>query len=287
LIAPHKPLPKKATRPRSLGCSTISNGTWGTKTNVLTRESGDFYIFIQTIPNGPSGKGPEGSERILVIEDNPKIGGLLRRVLEEQGYYVDIATDGFEGEERAVVGRYDIILLDFMLPQRNGLEICQDLRRSKIGTLILMLTSLSDTRNKIAALGAGADDYLTKPFDVAELIARVRALLRRAHPESNILRYEDLELDLNQRSASRSGKQLSLSAKEFDLLEHLMRNPDRVASRSLLCERIWNLRLEEKSTVIEVYISRLRNKIDRGFDKPLLHTITGRGYILSAHSNRT
>jgi two-component system copper resistance phosphate regulon response regulator CusR len=221
--------------------------------------------------------------RFLVIEDNPKLSAQLRWALEEQGYIVDVASNGHEGEEKAAIGGYDGILLDVMLPHHDGIEICKNLRRLKVATPILMLTALSDTEHKVAGLEAGADDYLTKPFDLEELIARVRALLRRAHPEEgSILRFEDIELDLNKRSVKRADKPITLTSKEFALLEYFMRNPNRVASRSILGERVWDLAFQEESNVIEVYVSRLRNKIDRGFDKALIHTVIGTGYILSA-----
>lgn len=221
--------------------------------------------------------------RFLIIEDNPKLSAQLRGVLEEQGYVVDVVNEGHEGEEKAAINNYDGILLDLMLPHHDGIEICKNLRRLKIVTPILMLTALSDTQHKVAGLEAGADDYLTKPFSLEELIARVRALLRRSHTEEgSVLRFEDVELDLNKRSVKRAGRPISLTGKEFALLEFFMRNPDRVASRSVLGERVWDLAFQEESNVIEVYVSRLRNKVDRGFDKPLIHTVIGTGYILSA-----
>ncbi|HWL94225.1 MAG TPA: response regulator transcription factor [Phycisphaerae bacterium] len=221
--------------------------------------------------------------RFLVIEDNPKLGAQLHWALQEQGYIVDVATGGHEGEEMGASGKYDGIVLDIMLPHHDGIEICKNLRRRKIATPILMLTALSDTQHKVAGLEAGADDYLTKPFDLEELIARIRALLRRAHPEEgSVLRFEDIELDLVKRSVNRGGKPVSLTNKEFALLEYFLRNPNRVASRALLGERVWDLAFQEESNVIEVYVSRLRNKIDRGFRKQLIHTVIGTGYVLSA-----
>jgi DNA-binding response OmpR family regulator len=223
------------------------------------------------------------SVRFLVVEDNPKLGAQLEWALKEQGYLVDVCTSGHDGEEKAVNGSYDGIILDVMLPHHDGIEICKNLRRRKIATPILLLTALSDTQHKVSGLEAGADDYLTKPFELEELIARIRALLRRAHPEEGlVLRFEDIELNLGSRVVKRGGKTISLTNKEFSLLEYFMRNPNRVASRSLLGERVWDLAFQEESNVIEVYVSRLRNKIDRGFDKPLIHTVIGTGYLLSA-----
>lgn len=221
--------------------------------------------------------------RFLIIEDNPKLGAQLRYALEEQGYIVDLTQSGHEGEARAAAGSYDGLIVDVMLPDHDGVQVCKNIRRRKIATPILMLTALSDTTDKVAGLEAGADDYLTKPFELEELIARVRALLRRAKPvEGTTLSFEDVEMDLLKRTVSRAGRPVALTAKEFALLEYFLRNPNRVLSRALMGERVWDLAFEDESNVIEVYVSRLRNKIDKGFDKPLIHTVIGTGYILSA-----
>lgn len=222
--------------------------------------------------------------RFLVIEDNKKLGDQVRRALEEQGYVVEVTASGHDGEDKAAGQAYDGIILDVMLPDHDGVQLCKNLRRRKVATPILMLTALSGTTDKVAGLDAGADDYLTKPFDLEELVARVRALLRRSQAdEGAVLHFEDVEMDLVKRSVTRSGTPIGLTAKEFALLEYFLRNPDRVLTRSLLGERVWDMAFEEESNVIEVYVSRLRNKIDRGFEKPLIHTVIGAGYVLSAH----
>lgn len=220
--------------------------------------------------------------RFLVIEDNPKLAGVVKRGLEEQGYNVEVAESGRDGEELAARGEYDGIILDLMLPDHDGIELCKNLRRRKVSTPILMLTALSSTPDKVMGLEAGADDYLTKPFEHEELIARVRALLRRAQAvEGAVLRFENLELDLVKRTAARNGQSISLTAREFALLEYFMRNPHRVLTRINLGERVWDMNFEEESNVIEVYVSRLRSKIDKGFEKPLIRTVTGTGYVLT------
>jgi two-component system, OmpR family, copper resistance phosphate regulon response regulator CusR len=221
--------------------------------------------------------------RFLVIEDNPKLGAQLRQALEEQGYIVDVTTSGHEGEAKGATGIYDAVIVDVMLPDHDGVQVCKNLRRRKIASPILMLTALSDTSDKVAGLEAGADDYLTKPFELEELIARVRALLRRSKPlEGTTLKFADIEMDLLKRQVIRATKPISLTAKEFALLEYFLRSPNRVLTRALIGERVWDLAFEDESNVIEVYVSRLRNKIDKGFDKPLIHTVIGTGYILSA-----
>jgi DNA-binding response OmpR family regulator len=220
--------------------------------------------------------------RFLVIEDNPKLAEVVKKGLEEQGYNVDVTHSGRDGEELAARGEYDGIVLDLMLPDHDGFELCKNLRRRQVATPILMLTALSSTPDKVAGLEAGADDYLTKPFEHEEFIARVRALLRRAQAvEGAVLRFENLELDLVKRTATRAGQPISLTAREFALLEYLMRNPHRVLTRTNLGERVWDMNFEEESNVIEVYVSRLRAKVDKGFDKPLIHTVTGTGYVLT------
>lgn len=220
--------------------------------------------------------------KFLVIEDNPRLIELIRKGLEDHGYSVEATVSGHEGEERAISGSYDGIILDLMLPDHDGVQICKNLRRMKVATPVLMLTALSATEDKVAGLDAGADDYLTKPFELEELVARVRALLRRAQAsEGATLRFADVEMDLIKHQVTRAGKPISLTAKEFSLLEFFMRNPNRVLTRTLIGERVWDMLFEEESNVIEVYVSRLRSKIDRGFAKQLIHTVVGTGYVLS------
>jgi DNA-binding response OmpR family regulator len=217
--------------------------------------------------------------RVLVIEDNPKMATALQRGLREHGFAADVSNTGHEGEELSASGIYDIVLLDLMLPDRDGVEICRNLRRKGVKAKILMLTALSSTDDKIGGLDAGADDYLAKPFEFEELLARMRALLRRGDAsESRFLRCNDLELDLATRVAKRGPEQCDLSNKEFALLEYLMRNPNRVLSRAQIGEKVWDMNMEPTSNVVDVYISSLRKKVDRGFEKDLIHTIKGVGY---------
>lgn len=217
--------------------------------------------------------------RILVVEDNPDLAAAIRQGLREHGYSVDIVHNGFEGEEMAASEPYDLVILDVMLPDRDGVELCRNLRRRKIATYVLMLTALSGTGDKVAGLDAGADDYLTKPFDFEELLARIRALLRRGKgSEATRLSYAGLEVDLLRRTVHRDEHKIKLSAKEFALLEFLMRNVDRVIDRTTIAQKVWDINFEPSSNVIEVYISALRKKVDKDFERPLIHTIVGMGY---------
>lgn len=217
--------------------------------------------------------------RVLIIEDNPKMATAIQRGLTEHGYAADMCHTGYEGEEMAAIEPYDLVILDVMLPDRDGVDVCRNLRRREINKPVLMLTALSGTNDKVAGLDAGADDYLTKPFEFEELLARVRALLRRGEAtEGRTLSCEDLELDLYTRTAKRGGDDYELSNKEFGLLEYLMRNPNRVLSRTQIAEKVWDMNFEPGSNVIDVYISSLRKKIDRGFERELIHTIKGAGY---------
>jgi DNA-binding response OmpR family regulator len=217
--------------------------------------------------------------RVLIIEDNPKMATAIQRGLTEHGYAADACHTGYEGEELAAIEPYDLVILDVMLPDRDGVDVCRNLRRRDIKKPVLMLTALSGTHDKVAGLDAGADDYLTKPFEFEELLARVRALLRRGEAsEGRTLACEDLELDLYTRTARRAGVDYELSNKEFGLLEYLMRNPNRVLSRTQIAEKVWDMNFEPGSNVIDVYISSLRKKVDRGFERELIHTIKGAGY---------
>ena len=217
--------------------------------------------------------------RILVIEDNPKMAEALARGLRELGYAVDTSLTGFDGEDKAVATPYDLIVLDLMLPDRDGTDVARNLRRMKVATPILMLTALSATSEKVAGLDAGADDYLTKPFEFEELAARVRALLRRGEPSTSVaLTYADVEMDLLKRKVTRAGREIDLTPKEFALLEYLVRNPERVLTRTLLGEKVWDMTFEPESNVIDVFVSQLRRKLDPDGDAPLLHTVVGAGY---------
>ncbi len=217
--------------------------------------------------------------RVLVVEDNPKMAAAIQRGLNENGYAADVSHTGFEGEDLAAAGKYDVILLDLMLPDRDGVEVCRNLRRRCVSTPIIMLTALSSTDDKVSGLDAGADDYITKPFEFEELLARVRSILRRGEAsEGRTLSCDDLELDLYTRTATRKGDKVDLSNKEFALLEYLMRNPNRVLSRTQIGEKVWDMNFEPSSNVIDVYISALRKKLDRDQVVPLIHTIKGAGY---------
>ena len=220
--------------------------------------------------------------RLLVIEDNPKMAALIQKGLTEQGYAVDVAHSGHDGEFMAAGEVYDAVILDLMLPDQDGLIVCRNLRRRGVHTPILMLTALSTTQDKVTGLDAGADDYLAKPFEFDELVARIRALLRRGQArEASALKFEDIELDLLKRTVTRAGQKIKLTAKEFALLEYFLRNPNRVLSRTAIGEHVWDMNFEPESNVIDVYVSMLRRRIDKGYDRQLIHTMIGAGYMLS------
>jgi DNA-binding response OmpR family regulator len=217
--------------------------------------------------------------RILIIEDNPKMASAIQKGLQSHGYAADVAHSGFEGEDQAVANEYDLLILDLMLPDRDGVDVCRNLRRRCVDTPVIMLTALSGTDDKVAGLDAGADDYITKPFEFDELLARIRAMLRRGEAsEGRMLECDNLTLDLYTRVAKRGDIEHELSNKEYGLLEYLMRNPNRVLSRAQITEKVWDMNYEPGSNVIDVYISSLRKKIDRGFEHELIHTVKGAGY---------
>jgi len=219
--------------------------------------------------------------RLLVVDDNPKMARIIRQGLVENGYAVDVAHTGHEGEQMAATEPYDAVILDVMLPDQDGVQACTNLRRRRVGTPILMLTALSTTGDKIKGLDAGADDYLTKPFEFDELLARIRALLRRGQAKkASNLKFADLEMDLLTRKVIRAGRKIQLTTKEFALLEYFMRNPHRVLSRTSIGEHVWDMNFDSDSNVIDVYVSMLRRKMDRGFEKRVIHTVIGTGYVL-------
>lgn len=220
--------------------------------------------------------------KILLIEDEPKVAAFIKRGLEEQAYEVDQAYDGTFGVKMAVQKEYDLIILDVILPNMNGLEACREIRKSNSSVSILMLTALGNTDDKISGLDAGADDYLTKPFEFKELLARIRALTRRV-TESGTgekLQIADLEMDTSSKSVTRGGKPVSLTAREFTLLQYLLRNKGRVVSRVDITEQVWETSFDTGSNVIDVYINFLRKKIDKNQDNKLIHTLVGMGYVL-------
>jgi two-component system, OmpR family, copper resistance phosphate regulon response regulator CusR len=220
--------------------------------------------------------------RILLIEDDRKIATSLRKRLRAEGFAVDVAYDGLEGEELAVVNDNDVILLDVLLPKQDGWTTCRNIRRQKILTPILMLTALDDVEDKIKGLDSGADDYLPKPFHTGELLARIRSLARRRSEvrSADVVLY-DLRLELNTHRAFRKGKEISLTSKEFALLELLMMHPNEIISRQRISEHLWDMNFEPRSNVIESFVKFLRQKIDKGFGKTLIHTVRGSGYVFS------
>lgn len=220
--------------------------------------------------------------RVLVIEDDKKIASVLEKGLKAESYAVDVAFDGAEGEELAAVNEYDVIILDIMLPVQDGWETCKNIRGDGVGTPILMLTALDDVTDKIRGLDTGADDYLPKPFHFGELLARVRALTRRqTEVRTDVIEKFGLTLNRSTRKAERDGTPIMLTAKEFSLLELFMMNPDRVLSRTAISEHVWDMNFDPKSNVIDSFIKYLRQKVDKGFDKKLIHTVRGAGYIFT------
>lgn len=220
--------------------------------------------------------------KILVVEDEERVAQFIQKGLKEEGHAVDVAYDGEEGGFLAEVNDYDLIILDLMLPKKNGLQTCQEIRDHGVNTPVLMLTARDSVEDKVRGLDAGADDYLPKPFAFEELLARVRALLRRqSESKTPTLKIADLELDPMSRQVTRSGKPIRLTTKEYALLEYLLRNPKKVLSRTLIGEHVWDMNFDPESNVIDVYVSHLRTKVDKGFEPPLIHTLRGQGYILS------
>jgi DNA-binding response OmpR family regulator len=221
--------------------------------------------------------------RILVAEDHPSLARSIANGLREEGYAVDLTMDGEEAMHLAKVNPYDGIVLDLMLPKRDGWSIIQNLRRSNIDTPVLCLTARDGVEDRVRGLDLGADDYLIKPFAWEELVARVRALVRRGHQQSSpILTIGDLEIDTAKKTARRGEKPIELSAREYSLLEYLAHRQNQVVSRSDIWEHLWDDVDEVSSNVVDVYIGYLRSKIDRDFDVKLIHTRRGQGYMLSA-----
>lgn len=223
---------------------------------------------------------------ILVIEDEQKVAAFLKEGLEEQGYSIDLAYDGYTGEKLALNRDYKLIIMDVIIPVLNGLELCKKIKSYKPNTPVLMLTALGTTDDKVTGFDVGADDYLVKPFEFKELVARIKALTKRSQMQEQpnysptILKVGDLELDIDKKVAFRGGKTISLTAKEFSLLQYLMKNRGRVVSRNDIAENVWEVNFDTGTNVVEVYMNILRKKVDKDFPNKLIHTRIGLGYVM-------
>ena len=220
--------------------------------------------------------------RILIIEDEPKVASFIKQGLEEQQYDVDVAFDGLIGEKMALKKQHDLIILDVILPYQNGIELCKKLRETS-EVPIIMLTALDSTEDKLAGFDVGADDYLVKPFEFKELLARVRALTKRASGgqfTSNNLKVADLNMNLDSKEVKRGDKKIELTAKEFALLEYFIRNKGKVVSRADISEKVWDIGFDTGTNFVDVYVNFLRKKVDKDFEQKLIHTQFGMGYIL-------
>ncbi|MFN3415615.1 MAG: heavy metal response regulator transcription factor [Caldimonas sp.] len=226
--------------------------------------------------------------KILIVEDEPKTGDYLRQGLREAGFTVDLATDGADGLHLALAGDPDLVILDVMLPGLDGWAVLRELRGRGWDRPVLFLTARDQVEERVRGLELGADDYLVKPFSFAELLARVRTILRRGRSglEATTLRVADLELDLLRRRVTRSGRRIDLTAKEFGLLELLMRRSGEVLPRSLIASQVWDMNFDSDTNVIEVAVRRLRSKVDEGFEPRLIHTVRGMGYVLEVPEAR-
>lgn len=218
--------------------------------------------------------------RLLLVEDDKKVASFIVKGLTESGYAVDVRYDGRSGLEAAEMESYDLIILDWMLPVMDGIMVCQKIREFSKDIPILFLTAKETTLDKVTGLDAGADDYLTKPFSFIELLARIRALMRRGTRALDRLTIDDLEVNVTERKVLRGGKPIELSNKEFAILEYLLRNKNRLINRAALTEHVWNIDFDRGTNLIDVYINYIRKKLDVGSRKPLIHTVRGAGYIL-------
>lgn len=222
--------------------------------------------------------------KILVVEDEPKVASFLKKGLEEKGYTVDIVYDGQLGLRMAGQNQYDLAILDIIIPRINGIELCKQIKAQQPELPILMLTALGTTEDKVSGFEAGADDYLVKPFEFAELLARVKALTKRGKQTAEVtnqLVVADLELDVDKKVAHRGGQKIELTAKEFSLLDYFMRNEGKVVSRVEIAEKVWDIHFDTGTNVVDVYVNILRKKIDRDFPVKLIHTRIGMGYLFS------
>ncbi|MEO8884631.1 MAG: response regulator transcription factor [Mucilaginibacter sp.] len=221
---------------------------------------------------------------ICLVEDEQKVAAFICKGLEEHGYKITIAKDGAHAKQIVKNHAFDLFILDVMLPDINGIDLCRDIRTTDSTTPILMLTALDQIHNKVAGLKAGADDYLVKPFHFIELLARIEALMRRqtvaAAKENHVLEFEDLMLDTWNNMVQRSGRQITLTAKEYSLLELFLRNPNKILSREYIGQQVWDIGFDTGTNFIDVYVNYLRKKIEKGFKSKLIHTVIGRGYIL-------
>jgi len=221
--------------------------------------------------------------KILVVEDEKKVAAFIKRGLEEDNFSVEVAHDGEQGMEMASDGGFDLIILDILMPKKDGLTMLGELRAKQVPTPVLVITAKGSVEDKVRGLDSGADDYLVKPFAIAELLARVRSLLRRGGTDKpTMLSVSNLTLDLVTHKATRANRTIELTAKEYTLLEYFMRNANKVLSRSIISEHIWNYNFDTGTNIIDVYINHLRNKVDGGFDRKLIHTVRGVGYVMKA-----
>ncbi|MCC8410133.1 response regulator transcription factor [Mucilaginibacter sp. UR6-1] len=222
--------------------------------------------------------------RICLVEDEEKVSSFIKKGLEEHNYTVDVAADGVAGLTMMLQNKYDLFILDMMLPLLSGMELCRQIRQKQQDAPILILSALGTIDDKVNGLHAGADDYLVKPFHFKELLARIEALMRRRQPAdaagSHYLNFSDLKLNIWDKTAERAGKQIALTAKEYALLELFIRNANKLLSREYITEKVWGINFDTQTNMVDVYVNYLRNKIQKGFDKKLIHTVIGMGYIL-------
>lgn len=224
--------------------------------------------------------------RLLIVEDDPKIAALIEKGMREAGFEVEVCHDGNSGLAQGLTGRYDAAVIDIMLPGLDGLQVIEQLREQRVSTPVLILSARQSVDDRIRGLQRGGDDYMVKPFSFNELLARIQALIRRdkKHGEPTTLEYEDLSMDLLRREVRRQGEKIELPAKEYALLEYLMRHPENIVSKTSILEQVYDYSFDPQTNVVDVLVCRLRNKIDRDFQQKLIHTVRGMGYVLKSEA---